>query len=71
MLVEEKNCPIFRGMMLICLGYEYGHSGKEWGSWGLVQSRTEAKDWSALGGKNNKLGSLEQWFPLFFDHIFY
>lgn len=54
MLVEEKICPILRGMMIICLGYEYGHSGKEWGSWGLVQSRTEAEDWSALGGKNNK-----------------
>ena len=24
----KKLCPIFRGMMLICLGYEYGHSGK-------------------------------------------
>lgn len=61
----KKLCPVFREMMLICLGCECGHSGKEWGSWGLVKNRTEAEDWSALGGKNNKLGDLEPWFPLF------
>lgn len=24
-------CPLPRMMMLLCLGYEYGHNGKEWG----------------------------------------
>lgn len=37
----------------------------------LLQNRTEAEDWSALGEKNNKSGALEQWFSPFSDHIFY